>query len=88
MTYARNRLSTNTQLGCVVGVGCLLLLFLNCELKVKLMNINFTTYYTILTNYNPNIFYTTKEHYINGCINECTYDVELARHHVDITEQL
>ena len=56
MTYARNRLSTNTQLGCVVGVGCLLLLlFLNCELKVKLMYINFTTYYIILTTYNSNI---------------------------------
>jgi len=52
------------------------------------MNINFTTYYTILINYDPNIYFTTKEHYINGCINECTYDVELARHHVDITEQL
>jgi len=37
VTYdARDRLSANTQLGCVVGVGCLLLLFLNCELKVKL----------------------------------------------------
>jgi len=50
LTYARDRLLTNTQLGCVVGVGCLfLLLFLNCEVKVKLMNINFTTYFIILT---------------------------------------
>jgi len=50
-----NRLLTNTQLGCVVvGGSCLLLLFLNCELEVELMDINFTTmYYFILlyTNY-------------------------------------
>jgi len=56
LAYARDMLLTNKQLECVMGAGCLLMLFLNCELKVKLMNINFTASYFILTTYyNSNI---------------------------------